>query len=222
MSELLGKGIFFTVLGSGSLLVLLALVWGLTLGLRRNRRTSGNRDMYTGHYEIRGTVNDTMRQIEKNIRDLYKEPMEITRVDNEVTFIRLEPQPIFKSLRQPFENLVFKLEEKSNNIISITYSADLRSFRRNVMLLVLPLILLVTVPVLIAVPLLIANAVFPAFLIQGDLTDDVISIRRHILHIFQIVHVIWPPYLILFMYAGKIRTIREEFERFLNNIQVIV
>lgn len=222
MSELTGKIIFYSVLSSGGILFFAGFVWSLGLGIFKSKRSSGNRNVFRDTYKIRGTVKDTLGEIEKNIKVLYDhEQIETAQGNKSIIFTTGEKQSFFRSLKNPFERIVFDLDELPGNIIHITYSVTLKCFRRNITLTTALILLLITLPALYLISSAIITNVFPAFAMQGDLTLENIRTRRHALQIVHIIHFIWPPYVLLFLYGNTIRKIQEEYSRFLENIQYI-
>ena len=65
------------------------------------KRPTGKKKHSTIHgmTRIRGTIEDTIRQIEKSIQQHYSLPMEIKRNDNTVTFICFKKQSIYQNCK---------------------------------------------------------------------------------------------------------------------------
>jgi len=202
-------------------LILVMLLWSVFLGMRINRPVSGSRDIHRGSYDIRGTVEDTKKELEKHIRDLYKEPMEITQSENTVSFIRVEPQPFLRSLKAPFEKISFTISEKDSESVRITHSTRLKRFRKNIRKIVIGFLILISIPITVLIAHCIAVYVMPAYTVQGDIIPSVRYTRRQIVHSIQIIHVIWPPLLFLLLHSTAVRSIIREYRRIFRNIEAV-
>ncbi len=221
MSSLTGNIIFYGAAGISGLMVFLGLLWAFLLGMWKNRKSSGKSDVFSSSYTIRGTVDDTLTQIEKGVRELYRQPMEIERRENKVTFFRILRQNIISTFRQPFEYITFTADERPGNLINITYTVSMKTLRRAVMLISILLFTFLTMPAVWYIIESIREYYMPAFLTQGDIIPEVAYTRKGVLYIFNVVHFIWPPFIPLFIFHGTTMKVKKEFTRFLRNIEFI-
>ncbi|MFH1707450.1 MAG: hypothetical protein ABIF71_05995 [Planctomycetota bacterium] len=221
MSPAAGLVIYYGILGAAALAVLTAAVWALLLDMGGNRRSSRDPGVLRGAHELRGTIQDTLTQIERGVRTLYKEPMEIVRSDASVSFRLLVAQPPLRLLRRPCEHLVFTIRDLGGTRLLVSYSSSLKRFRRLIQKSILAFILCVSIPALALAAWLAAVWVLPAFQVQGDLPAEIIRTRRQVLHVAQVVHAVWPPFLLLALFSRTTGWISREFNRLLKNIQHI-
>lgn len=216
-----GEVIFVSVFSAAGFLLAAALVWALFLGMRITGKTSGNRNLYRGIHDIRGTVEDTKNELEKHIWDLYKEPMEIIRSEDSVSFVRYEPQPFRRSLQAPFEEICFTVEPGNGDLVRITHTTTLKRFRKNIAKTAAAIIFLVSLPALLLMFHLIAIHVMDAYSVEGYIIPSIRHTRQQLFQAVHIVHLLWPPFLFLALYRINIRNILREYHRIFRNIESI-
>jgi len=216
-----GEWIFYGLTGLTALLLLGAYAWCFLLGMRVNRPTSGDMNMFRARCSIRGTVEDTRRELERRIPLLYSTPLESTGSANILSFRPRGKQSFREYLLLPVEQVIFAFSSLSPPVVDITYTAWFKRFRRRIMLCVFLFLSCVSVPACTALEWFVWHHVLPAFAVQGDAAWVAASAKRRILYLLQAVHVLWPPYLGLFLYGAAVRRTAEEYARICRNVEVI-